>query len=78
MCDDLLPALQKRSTCEIVADNLNALHSARQNFIKSESSKKTKDALRHKTKHLLIQYISMEILFTIEGKDLICGEDMQQ
>ena len=50
VCDDRLPALQNKSTCEIVADNLNALHAARQNFIKSESSKKIRDALRHKTR----------------------------
>ena len=33
---DNLPTLENKSSSEIVTDNLNVLHSARQNFIKSE------------------------------------------
>ena len=36
--DDLLPALENKTTSEIVAKNLNSLHQARQNYIKSEST----------------------------------------
>ena len=35
--DNKLPALEKKTTSENVAENLNAMHSARQNFIKNES-----------------------------------------
>ena len=42
ICDDLLPALENKTTSEIVAKNLNALHQARQNCVKSESSTKNK------------------------------------
>ena len=37
VCGDLLPALENKATTEILAKNLNALHQARQNYIKSES-----------------------------------------
>ena len=45
ICDDLFPALENK-TSEIVAKNLNALHQARQNYIKSESSSKIKVTLK--------------------------------
>ena len=45
ICDDLLPALENK-TSEIVAKDLNALHQARQNYIKSESSSKIKVTLK--------------------------------
>ena len=41
-----MPALENK-TSEIVAKNLNALHQARQNYIKIESSSKIKQALKH-------------------------------
>ena len=44
VCDDLLPALENKTTSEIVAKNLIALHQDRQNYIKSESSSKMKQA----------------------------------
>ena len=47
---DNLPALENKSSSEVVTDNLNALHSARQNFIKSEASSKLKQALKHQTR----------------------------
>ena len=75
--DDLLPALQNKSTCEVVADNLNALHSARQNFIKSESSKKIKDALRHKTRTFSDVVYNNGDIFIISEKGLIYGKDLQ-
>ena len=42
-----MPALESKTTSEIVAKNLNALHQARQNYIKSEFSSKIKQALKH-------------------------------
>ena len=46
VCDDRLPASENKTTSEIVAKNLNALHQARQNHIQSESSSKIKLALK--------------------------------
>ena len=45
VCDNLLPTLENK-TGEIVAKNLIALHQARQNYIKSESSSKIKQTLK--------------------------------
>ena len=47
VCDDLLPTFKNKTTSDIVAKNLNALHQARQNFIKSEYSSKIKQAFKH-------------------------------
>ena len=46
VCDDRLPALENKTTSEIVAKNLNTLHQAGQNHIQSESSSKIKLALK--------------------------------
>ena len=45
ICDDLLPALENKTTSEIAAKNLNAIHN-----IKSESSSKIKQALKHQVR----------------------------
>ena len=47
VCDAQLPALENKIASEIVAKNLSALHQARQNYIKSESSSTIKQALKH-------------------------------
>ena len=44
---DLPPALESSSSSEVVRRNLNALHAARKNFIKAESSNTIRRALRH-------------------------------
>ena len=44
------PALRDSTQGEIIAEHLNALHSARRAFIQSESSSKIKRALRHQTR----------------------------
>ena len=41
------PALECTSSSEIVRNNLNAMHAARQEFVKFESDEKLKRALRH-------------------------------
>ena len=47
-----LPALESSNANihEVVRSNLNALHKARENFIKAEASERIKRALRHKTR----------------------------
>ena len=47
---DEMPALEATTSSDIIRTNLNALHSARTNFIKAESSDKIKMALRHQTR----------------------------
>ena len=44
------PALEGKTTNEIVACNLNAMHAARQAFIKSVSAEQLRRALRHQTR----------------------------
>ena len=48
---DKLPALEENCYSKIMSNNLNAMHSARINFIKSESSDKLRRALRAKTRN---------------------------
>ena len=45
-----LPALRAKTSSELIAEHLNALHSARRAFIQSESCRKIKSALRHQTR----------------------------
>jgi hypothetical protein len=44
------PALENRTTSQMVADNLNAVHSARIEFLKSENSEKIRRSLRHQVR----------------------------
>ena len=50
-----LPALEGVSTSEVVASNLNAMHSARKSYIQGESSEKIMRALRHKVRSSVAQ-----------------------
>ena len=62
--DNQLPALEGVSASQLIADHLNALHKARQEFIKLESSEKIRRALRSKTrKHNDIRYLSGDEVF---------------
>ena len=47
VCENSPPALDAPSTSQIVKDNLNAMHSSRQDFIRRESDERIKRALRH-------------------------------
>ena len=47
---DKLPALENVTVSHVVADHLNAMHSARKAFIEAESSEKIKRALRRKVR----------------------------
>ena len=42
-----LPALEDVTSSQVVADNLDAMHAARQAFTQNESSEKVKHALIH-------------------------------
>ena len=44
------PALEGKTTSQIVAENLNAMHAARQGIIQSESAEKLQRALRHQVR----------------------------
>ena len=46
VCDDLLPALENKTTSKTVARNINTLHQARQNYRKNESSSKIKQVFK--------------------------------
>ena len=48
--DNKLPALSTRTSSEVIASHLNALHSARRRFIETETDDKLRRALRHKTR----------------------------
>ena len=86
LCDDTLPPLENKTTCDIVAKNLNAFHQTRQNYIKSESSSKIKQALWHQvwtynniiynTGHLL--YYRQKDNLNWKGHASAIGQDGQQ
>ena len=44
---DKLPALENPTSSDLVRENLNTMHKARENFIKSEASERIKRALKH-------------------------------
>jgi transposase InsO family protein len=48
--DGRLPSLENRTPYKIVADNLNAMHAARVDFLKNESSEKLRRALLHQVR----------------------------
>ena len=78
-----LPALEGISTSKIIADQLNALHIARQEFIKSESSEKLRHALKSKTRtHSNIRFLQGETVFYKDeddkrwkGSAVVIGQD---
>ena len=47
---DKLPTLEPTTSSDIIRKNMEALHSARKNFIQSEASEKVRRALRHKVR----------------------------
>ena len=86
VCDNSLPALEGRTTSEMVADNLNAMHSARHQYIKSESSDKLRRALRHqKRTYSDIKYTTGDLVYykreganQWRGPGTVIGQDGQQ
>ena len=51
LLSDKPPALESNSSSEIIWQNLNALHCARETFIRSENSERLKRAMRHNIRH---------------------------
>ena len=79
--DSKLPAHEGKTSREIVAKILNAMHSAWKAFIKSESDKKIRCALRHQTR---LEYLTGDIVFNKRnntewwGPETVIGQDGQQ
>ena len=80
------PAMEGRSSSKIVMDNINALHSARQAFIKSESCEKLRRALRHNVRPSTgIRYITGDQVYdkrrsdnTWKGPAAVIGQESQR
>lgn len=78
-----LPALEGVAASHLVAELLNALHSARKEFIKLENSEKLRRAFRAQTRtHSNIQYINGDDVFykreddrRWRGPGRVCGRD---
>ena len=60
-----LPALEDVTCSEIVAENLSAMHDARQAFMKSESDEKLRRVLRHqvRTSSELKKYVTADYVY---------------
>ena len=84
--DNLLYALEGPTTSKHVADNLNAMHYARQQYIKSESSEKIVRALRSQTRaYSDTKYLTIEMVYyerercnSWNGPGTVIGQDGQQ
>ena len=80
------PALEGKTTSEIVACNLNAMHAARQAFIKSESAEKLRRALCHQTRtYSDVKYFTGDIVYykrnnsnEWRGPGTVIGQEGQQ
>ena len=70
VCNDQLPALENKTSSQVVAENVNALHHATQYFAKSESSSKLKQALRDQTcTYSSVTYNTSDMVFYYNRKD---------
>ena len=84
--NDNLPALSNRPSSEILKDNLNALHMAREAFIQSENSEKIRRALSHPVRTSGdIKYINGDSVYykrkdssKWHGPATVLGQDGQQ
>ena len=83
---DKPPALYSETTHDIIRTNLNALHNARQAFIKSESSEKIRRALRHNIRSSGdVKYVTGDRVYykrlrekRWKGPATVLGQDGQQ
>ena len=81
-----MPDLENKTTSENIAKKLNLLHQARQNCIKSESSFKIKQALKHKVStYSDIIYNTRDLVYykrkdnlNWKGPASVIGRDEQQ
>ena len=86
VCDNKIPALEGKTSSKVVAENLNAMHAARQGFIKSESSDKIRRALKHQTRtHSDVHYSNGDLVYykrndceTWKGRGSVIGQDGQR
>ena len=86
LLSDKPPALNEESQSEIIRQNLNALHSSREAFIKSESSEKIRRALRHNVRTSGdIKYLTGDSVYykrlnsrKWSGPGTVLGQDGQQ
>ena len=83
LLSDELPALETTTSSEIVRKNLEALHSARENFIRAENSHKIRRALKAKTRTFAdvnfqngdkVYYKRMNVIGW-KGPGIVIGED---
>ncbi|XP_066911985.1 uncharacterized protein [Clytia hemisphaerica] len=83
---DKLPALEGKTTSEVVRDNLNAMHSARKAFVASEASEKIRRALRHNVGSSVdVKYVTQDSVYykrkndpKWKGPGTVIGQDGQQ
>ena len=83
---DKLPALEGKTTSEVVRDNLNAMHAARKAFVTSEASEKIRRALRHNVgKSVDVKYVTGDGVYYKRSSDskwkgpgTVIGQDGQQ
>lgn len=55
MCENKPPALEGRTTSRVVADNLNAMHKAREEFVRMESNERIQRALSHQVRPSMLE-----------------------
>ena len=84
--DNEVPALEGLTSSEIVEQNLNAMHSARRNYIENESSNKIRKALKSQTRSYAdINYMTGDRVYfkrpnsnCWKGPGTVIGRDGQQ
>ena len=84
--DNQLPALERKTSSQIVAENLNVMHSARKEFIKNELHEKLKRAMQHNIRTLQdTKYYSDDLVYYKQkdnnywkGPGTVIGQDRQQ
>ena len=70
VCDNKLPALECSTSSDVVASNLNAMHSVRKQFIQCEASEKLLRALRHQIRtYSDVQYNVNDDVYFRRNKD---------
>ena len=61
-----------------IRDNLNAIHKARKNFIKAESSEKIRRALSHNVRTFNEEIYEPGERYSIEGRSQRIGRNLQK
>ena len=69
------PGLEEVTSSDVVRQNLNALHTARQEFVKSENSERIRRALKYRTRHILAEEVSNgdEVYYKRQKEDVWRG-----